>query len=151
MLTLRTCFQLVFGFLFLCLIPFQALGSPLGSDQNGNGIWDDLDRVYGQLSGQSFIAAQQLAVSMQDFTMAPPGNQSLALEGMRKSQEALLCLYALQGESGKATAKNLQGALLANPLRAERFNQNQQTILGQEIPFDPDPEKWGQYCPFSLI
>jgi hypothetical protein len=122
----------------------------LGEDRNGNGIWDDLDVVCSQVPVSSQLAAQKLARDLQDFTLSPPGNQSLALESMRKAQEGLLCLYATSGQQGAQIAKTMQDYLMANPERRRRFLTNQALIQGQEIPFEPDPQKWSQYCPFSV-
>ena len=127
-----------------------AATAPLGTDRNGNGLWDDFEQAYSQLNGGAEIAAQNLARHMQDFTLSPEGNQSLALESMRKTQEALLCLYAVTGENGAQVARNLQNALMNHPERARRFMSNQVLIQGEQIPFEQNPKKWGQYCPFPV-
>lgn len=132
------------------ILQTSVLAASLGTDKNSNGIWDDLETVYMPLPEPAYTAAQNLARNMQEFTLSPPGNISLGTESMRKTQESLLCLYAVAGENAAQVAKGLQATLLNHRGRAERFLNNQITIQGQELPFEADPQKWGMYCPFPV-
>ncbi len=134
-------------FLVMVLAGLVGVLSPAQAQQR---LWPDLAQVVALLGGQEGQAAHELALRMQAFVQSPAGNQSLALQAMTDVQHSLLCLYAVQGPAASETARVLSQKIVAEPMRAQAFMEKQSLILGQEIPFDPNPENWKRYCPFPV-
>lgn len=126
-------------------VPVRAAG--LGVDRNGNGLWDDLEEVSLQAPPHLQKVASDLAGGLQEFTQTPRGNRSLALQSMQKVQNNLLCLLAVGGEQGGQIPMSLKERIVRHPQRAQRFQQNEDLIRGETLPYDPDPLTWRQYCP----
>lgn len=144
---MKKIFLMVLILFTLC--PVIATAKPVGNDLNGNGLWDDFDRIVshypsGSVQGKSI---HYLASQMQEFVLSPPQNQSLAAQAMSGVQESLLCVYATHGPEGSAAIRELSQLVLNDPERAKRFINNQEIIRGLELPFNPDPKQWIKSCP----
>jgi len=142
--------KIVGGVLVALLWSGSAFAANLGADKNGNAIWDDFDEVIAQSPPFLSKVTKGLASGLQEFTLAAPGNRSLATQAMLKVQENMLCLMAVGGTEGGQLPAALKERIDRVPERSKRFRKNEALIAGENLPFDPDPSSWRKYCPKDL-
>ena len=140
-------------FLLLLLLASTSTAGPLGYDMNGDGIWDDVatyvDQIHpDQVSSPERMATLQMVKAFQAFVKDSysPTQSRMNGEALKRSLE---CSFYCNRQKAKQIYEALKIVILSNPERRKRFLAAEQSLAGEYMVIDENPEQWRYSCDFA--
>jgi hypothetical protein len=133
----------------LVFVDIASAGS-YGTDQDGDGIWDDVNRYINIIHHEDSPARKatvQMVKAMQNFVTDSYSESQTKLNG-HQLKESLECLFYCNQLQAPQIYQTLRKIMLSDDKREVAFNRAEEIMLGEKMRVDIDPEKWQASCKF---
>lgn len=111
-------------------------------DNDGDGVWDDIQAVIDQQYGTEpdlRKGLRQYIMAMQEGILNA-SNSAASLTAATKLQRAIECLYALRGSASRTLRKELTASFLNSDYRSRAYLMFNEQLGGQVFPSTPSSD-----------